>query len=390
MPFTEVSLMSQRRDFVTLGSQPDANLSELCRRFGISRPTAYKWLARYRQAGLEGLAEQSRRPKASPRRTSEALEAAVLEVRAAHPRWGGRKIARRLRDLGGATVPAPSTVSAILRRHAALQPATPPAAAAPTRFERSRPNELWQMDFKGHFALGTGRCHALTVLDDHSRFSLGLYACAAEREGIVRDHLSTLFGRYGLPEAILADNGPPWGAGGALGCYTALEVWLLRLGIRLLHGRPYHPQTQGKDERFHRTLDVELLQGRLFADLAQCQSRFDPWRECYNHERPHEALGLAVPASRYTMSPRRFPDRLPEPDYGPTAQVRKVNQHGYISFLGHRLKLPEAFAGLPVGLYPATDQGRWTVRFAAQAIAQVDLRDGLSRVQPVSRVSEHL
>jgi len=389
MPFSEVSKMSQRREFVALVEGHTVSLAEACRRFGISRPTGYKWLARVRAEGPAGAAERSRRPQHYPAKTAGAAEAAVLALRAEHPRWGGRKIARRLRDQGLAAVPAPSTITGILHRHGAIAPDAA-ERRAPRRFERCAPNELWQMDFKGHFATATGRCHPLTLLDDHSRFALCLEACANEQAGTVRGQLERLFRRYGLPDAILADNGPPWGATSHPDSYTALEVWLLRLGVRLLHGRPRHPQTQGKEERFHRTLDLEVLQGRRFAGLEHCQRAFDAWRRVYNHERPHDALALAVPASRYTLSPRPFPERLQEPDYGALDQVRKVNRHGYISFHGHRLKLPEAFAGLHVALRPTIIDGLWTVHFAAFGIAQVDLRDPKGHVSPVNDVPAHL
>jgi transposase InsO family protein len=171
------------------------------------------------------------------------MEAQIVELREVHP-WGPRKLARRLRDLGVADVPAASTVSAVLRRNGKLDPAETAKHQPFKRFERSAPNELWQMHVKGHFAIDQGRCHPLTVLDDHSRYSLGLIACADQTDATVRAHLTALFRRYGLPDAILADNGSPWGGSGAQG-YTAFEVWLLRLGIPLHHGRPYHPQIQG-------------------------------------------------------------------------------------------------------------------------------------------------
>jgi hypothetical protein len=202
----------------------------------------------------------------------------------------------------------------VLRRNGKLNPAETAKHQPLTRFERSAPNELWQMDFKGHFATDQGRCHPLSVLDEHSRSSLGIIACAEQTDATVREHLTTLFCRYGLPDAMLADNGSPWGGSGAQG-YAAFEVWRLRLGIRLHHGRPYHPQTQGKDKRFHRSPDVEVLQLRRLADLPLCQTAFDTWRQIYNTERPHEALGLAVPPTRYRPSPIAFPEHLAEPEY---------------------------------------------------------------------------
>ena len=303
MPWLEVSIMDLRREFVLLAEQEGANVSGLCRRFGISRKTGYKWLARA-GGGNEAVEDRSRRPRHSPRRTPAAMERAVLEVRSRHPSWGGRKIARRLVDLGETDVPAPSTVTAILRRHGVVLGQT--GGGGPFQcFERSRPNELWQMDFKGHFALAEGRCHPLTVLDDCSRFNLCLAACGNEQGQTVQEHLRTTFRRYGLPQWILTDNGSPWGDGPGTP-YTPLGVWLLRLGIGFSHSRPYHPQTLGKDERFHRTLKAELLGGPPFDDLPRCQDAFDRWRVVYNCLRPHQALDMAVPATRYQPSPHPF------------------------------------------------------------------------------------
>ena len=209
MPWKEVSTMSQRHEFMLLAQQPGVSLRALCRRFGISPPTAYKWLARYATAGFAGLADHSRRPHQMPHRTPAALEAAVLELRTQHPPWGGRKLHARLQALGYPTVPAPSTITAILRRAAWL----PSAAAAPKRawqrFEHSTPNALWQMDFKGHCPVAHGRCHPLTVLDDCSRFALCLHACPNEQGTTVQTHLTQTFRRYGLPHRMLMDNGPP-------------------------------------------------------------------------------------------------------------------------------------------------------------------------------------
>jgi len=188
--------------------------------------------------------------------------------------WGGRKLAAWLQAHEHAVVPRPSTISEILRRHGRLQPATSQPHRW-RRFEHAAPNQLWQMDFKGHVPLGqgAGRLHPLTVLDDHSRFAIGLEACANERGATVQQRLIELFRRYGLPDRMLTDNGGPWGVSSqnphtytslTPHTYTSLTAWLLRLGIRISHGRACHPQTQGKDERFHRTLKAELLQGPPF------------------------------------------------------------------------------------------------------------------------------
>jgi transposase InsO family protein len=372
MPWNEVSTVSLRLEFVTLAAAEGANVRELCRRYGVSPETGYKWIARHREGGAAALANRPRRPVRSPDRTAEPVEAAVLGLRDDHPAWGGRKLRARLIATGHADVPAASTITAVLRRHGRLAPAT--AAAAFVRFEHDAPNQLWQMDFKGHFATAAGRCHPLTVLDDHSRFALGLVACGDEQDATVRGHLTALFRRYGLPDRILCDNGPPWGTAGAAARHTALTVWLLRLGVGVPHGRPYHPQTQGKDERFHRTLNAEVIQGITFADLKACQCRFDPWREMYNHERPHEALGLAVPASRYRPSARPFPEALPVWEYGPTDAVRKVACDGTIRFKGRPIDLGKAFRGEHVAVRPTVEDGLFGIYFGVHQVAQADLR----------------
>jgi len=370
--------MLLRSEFVMLAGQEEANVQGLCRRYGISRQTGYKWLRRAASDPGERFADRPRRPHSSPARTDAALEAKVLALRAAHPSWGGRKLARRLRDLGEPQVPAPSTITEILRRAGRLDPAEQAKHGPLQRFERARPNELWQMDFKGHFAHDTGRCHPLTVLDDCSRFSLALAACNNQRTATVRDRLAATFERYGLPEAMLLDNGSPWGNGPG-DPYTPLGVWLLRLGIAISHSRPYHPQTLGKDERFHRSLKVEVLQGRRFRDLGDCQQAFDDWRQVYNLERPHEALDLAVPASRYQHSARTYPQQLPPIEYDAADHVRKVQDGGKVAFKARTCRLPKAFKGYPVAFRPTQFDGLWNVFFMTHKITQVDLRNRQDR-----------
>ena len=375
MPWQERSTMSLREEFVTLASQAGANVRALCRRFGISAKTGYKWLARYRQEGAAGLQDRSRRPHHSPTRTAPEVEAQILALRAKHPAWGGRKLRARLRGPGQPPVPSASTITAILHRHHQIDPLEAPKHRPYQRFERAAPNALWQMDFKGHFALaqGGGRCHPLSVLDDHSRFTVGLVACADEQEATVQAHLTALFRRYGLPEALLADNGPPWGSAGAGVAYTALTVGLLRLGIRVTHGRAHHPQTQGKVERLHRTLAAEALRDGPFADLAACQQAFDRFRQVYNAERPHAALGEATPASRYQASPRPFPDVLPPIEYAPAELVRRVQQKGEISLRNQHYLVGKAFCGYPVALRPTGQDHLLDVYFCTHKVAQIDL-----------------
>jgi len=366
VPGSQVTVNDQREEFVGLARQPDANISELCRRFDISRKTGYKWL------GREDLDDRSRRPHSSPCRTAAELEAKVLAVRRQHPAWGARKIAYVLGRDEGVQL-APSTVNSLLRRHGLIDPAASQAAAAWQRFEHERPNALWQIDFKGHFATEAGRCHPLTVLDDHSRFNVVLHALEGERREPVQRVLQEAFERYGLPERINADNGPPWGSP-MVGALTALGVWLIRLGVRLSYSRPAHPQTNGKDERFHRTMNAEVLLGRRFRDLDDAQHHFSLWRHVYNFKRPHEAIGMHTPASRYTPSPRSMPASLPEVQYGPGDIVRRVGDGGRISIHGHKLRVGKALIGQDVALRPRLDQdGAYDVYFCTHKLDAIEL-----------------
>lgn len=388
MPFREVSKVQTRREFVTLALRPGANKSELCRRFGISRPTGDKWLERFAAEGVSGLEDRSRRPRSSPRRVSTSTEERVLQLRE-ETGWGGRKIAARLRALGYSKVPSPSTVTDILRRHGRLQSSGRPPGPW-QRFERAAPNELWQMDFKGHFAMDGGRCHPLTILDDHSRYAVCLQAMTNERGQGVQARLEATFRRYGVPDAFLVDNGSPWGARGP-SRHTRLTVWLMRMGIGVMHSRPRHPQTLGKDERFHRTLKYELLERQRLATLSQCQWHFDRWRSRYNHDRPHEALQMQVPAHLYTQSRRSMPTTLPRIDYDAGEAVRKVQGKGEISFRGQVYCIGKAFRGHRVALRPTTSDGVLDVYFHRFRVASITLRSRRDQsADCVNDVSAHL
>lgn len=375
MPWKANTTMSLKREFVIKAQASDVNLSELCRLYGISRKTGYKWLQRFRTEGFDGLKEQSRQPRYSPNRTSSDVEHLIVAARHEHPAWGGRKLKRWLENQGHQGIPSPSTITAILRRHGLLDEDARAKRGAYQRFEMSTPNALWQMDFKGPVALTNGQhCHPLTILDDHSRFLVGLCACGDETHSTVQTHLTTLFRTYGLPARMLMDNGPPWGDPHTR-AHTVLTAWLLRLGIQVSHGRPYHPQTQGKDERLHRTLHAELLSRHTFCDLAHSQQYFDPWRETYNLERPHEALDFATPITRYTPSPRLFPDPLPPIDYPASDYVRKVDRSGKISFRNRPCHVGKAFQGQPVGLRPDPfHDGHWHVFFCDFKVTTFDFR----------------
>ena len=374
MPWGVVSLMSLRQEFVRLSESKAVSFTELCQRYGISRKTGYKWLGRYRKEGSTGLADHSRRPKKSPGQLSEAKEQALVSLRRSYPRWGARKIRRLLNNQGEKTLPASSTITAVFHRHGLIDAGSQAAKPNWQRFEREVPNSLWQMDFKGPLPTLGGPAHALTVLDDHSRFSLCLKALPNEKGEGVQHALTETFRRYGLPNSMIMDNGPPWGNDPVF-VYTRLTVWLLRLRISVSHSRPYHPQTMGKDERFHGTLNRELLVGRQWQDLPDLQEAFDPFRHQYNFIRPHDALGLEVPASRYQVSLRPFPETLPAIEYDSGVLVRKVQQKGEISFKGRTLKVGQAFSGYPVGLNPTSTDGVFDVLFCYHTIRQINLRE---------------
>jgi len=370
MPWKEVSVMTQRRDFVVLASVDNANIRELCRRFKISPTTGYKWLKRYQATGASGLHDHSRRPHSSPRKTAIDKEQLLVELRGKHPAWSGRKLRSRLLQLNHQQLPAPSTCQAILKRNGLIDPEEARKHKPFQRYEKARPNELWQMDFKGDFKLAQGRCYPLTILDDHSRFAVALQACARNTLLIIQACLIKVFRLYGLPDWITCDNGPPWGSS-CRGHYTQLTVWLIRLGIGVSHSRPYHPQTQGKDERFHRTLEAEVLRYQTASTVAKWQQHFDPWREIYNHERPHESLGDQVPASRYQPSQRSYPEQLPPIEYGPADIVRKVRHFGHIKFAGRDYQIGAAFYGLPVALRATTKDGLFEVFFCHQKLGML-------------------
>lgn len=372
MPWKEVSIMSQRLEFVTVAAAENANIRHLCRCYGISSATAYKWLHRFQSSGVNGLADRSRRPHHSPSRSAIEMEAAIIKLRGKHPAWGGRKLRDRLLALNHSAVPSASTITAILRRHQLLDPKESAKHRAFQRFERAAPNQLWQMDFKGEFKLPQGR-YPLTILDDHSRFAIALEACARNTRNITQAALIKVFRLYGLPEQITCDNGSPWGSRGRY-YFTGLAVWLLRLGIRVTHSRPHHPQTQGKDERFHRTIQAEVLRYQLADTLAQWQLIFDQWRVVYNTERPHEALSMAVPASRYQPSQRRYPEKLPAIEYGLDDIVRKVRRFGHIKYEGREYHVGSAFYGLHVALRPTISDGLFDVFFCNHKIGKLDLR----------------
>lgn len=372
MAWREVSVMNQRIEFVTLALAEGTNISELCQRFGISRKTGYKFLNRYKEQGKEGLQDCSRRPVNSPNKTSCEVEQLVLELRDKHPAWGGRKLKRRLEDLGHSGIPSPSTITSILRRNERISSAESQRHKPWKRFEAQRPNDLWQMDFKGYFPIRDGQCYPLTVVDDNSRYALCIGACSNEQGQSVVKHLREVFIRYGMPSSMLMDNGNPWG-GGRRRKYTSFGVWLMRLGIKVIHSKPRHPQTLGKDERFHRTMNAELIMDCKGKSKDECQKLFDRWRVIYNTQRPHQCLNMNVPSKCYRISEKEYPQQFEEIEYSPSDLVRKVQFGGIVYFRNREFKVGKAFTGQRVALRETDKDGKYNVYFCNQKISKISL-----------------
>jgi transposase InsO family protein len=384
MVWKDCDPLSQRLEFVVLATAEGANITQLCRRFGVSRKTGYKWCQRYRAGGVEAMSDRSRRPVESPSKTCGFVEEKVLEIRDAHPAWGSRKIRKRLQLANVRPIPAASTITAILHRHGRISSEESGKHRAFGSFEREQPNELWQVDFKGEFKLSDkSYCFPLTVLDDHSRYSLAVIACSNQQRQTVQDHFRDVFRVYGLPRAIYVDNGNPWSNGHHGMRHTRFSAWLMRHDVDVIHGRPYHPQGRGKIERFHRTLKLEALQGHCFDTLEEVQSRFDPWRESYNLDRPHESLELETPSTRYRVSEREFHEQTGAFEYSDRYEVRKTNRSGQLKFRGHAYRISEAFIDEPIGLSPTSEDGLWDVWYCRFVVGRLDERTGLiERHQP--------
>lgn len=371
MPFKEQQVEDLRRAFVAQAQAPDSNVSAVCREFAVSRTTGYRLLAR--AAAGEDLADRSRRPHRCPHQSSQEVETRILALRTEHPTWGGRKLARWLRDHGVIGVPAPSTITAILERHGCLPPESERTRPW-QRFVADAPNDLWQLDFKGPVRIGETVVYPLSILDDHSRFLVGLQLGTAPTDAQVRAVLRERFAQVGLPQRILTDNGPPWGSTHPTQPWTALNFWWIRQGIAVSHGRPYHPQTQGKVERVHRTMGHELFADQQWPDVPQAQQVGDTWRTSYNQDRPHGALALATPASCYAPSDRRFVEPLPPIVYPPGDRIVRVHGRGQIMVEGRELFLTGALIRESVALRPTEIDGIDAVYYCDHRLGQLDRR----------------
>lgn len=368
MSWETKTVMEQREQFIKEVTEGNDTISALCRKYGISRKTGHKWINRAAE-GLQ-LCNQSRRPHQQPSKTADDLEALIVQMRLSHPTWGGKTIRAALEAAGVEGLPSDKTCCNIIKRNGLVSPAESAKHTAFQRFEKHHCNEMWQTDFKGDFLLGNGvRCYPLTILDDHSRFSIRIEPKEAATD--VKTSFIAAFREYGLPNSVLSDNGAQF-AGAHRGLST-FERFLMDLDILPIHGRPIHPQTQGKIERFHQTFKQEALR-TMPANMADAKSQFENWRWVYNELRPHHALGMKTPASIYQPSTRKY--YVPKPYvYDVGARLSKVNNWGYLRFGPIQLFLSEAMADTYVEIrYGENDT--FSIIYRNYTVATVDAVEG--------------
>ena len=371
MPWKEKRVAQMREDFVKQALAGVKTKSELCREYGISRPTGDKWISRYLDG--ETLADKSRRPHFVPQKTSSDVEKLIVDYRRDHPAIGAVKIHRILTDKGYTDLPCAKTVNNIFKRNGLITTQDSRAATPMIRFEKSRPNEMWQADYKGYFRLKNGqRCHPLNVIDDHSRYCLCSKPQYSETFQEIRPVMIDLFEEFGLPFSLLCDNGNPWGTAQSTG-FTQFEIWLMDLGILTVHGRPVHAQTQGKEERFNGSMTRELLKGAEIADMADAERRFSDYRDFYNNVRPHHALGLDTPAKHYEKSEREYSDRIKPWDYPEECKIHKVKSSGYITIKGQGYYLSESFAEREIAVKESRRQDCVNLYYRQFIIGQIDV-----------------
>jgi transposase InsO family protein len=377
MPWSETTAMTERLRFIADLESSLYTMTELCARHDISRPTGYKWSARWVADGVDGLKDRSRAPLHCPHRTEAPVVEALLAARRQHPRWGPRKLLAYLsRRHPEWDLPAASTAGAILKRHGLVEPRRR-RRRLPHR-NRSQPevksaNDLWTCDFKGEFRTGDGRyCYPLTVADQYSRYLLGCEGRTSTASVGARSVFEDLFRKNGLPKAIKSDNGSPFSSPALCGL-SRLSVWWIKLGIEPVLIARGHPEQNGSHERMHRTLKAETTRPPA-SDMGSQQRRFDGFREEFNEERPHEALGQQPPAELYHPSPRRYPDVVPKVEYPGHYEVRSVRHDGLIKWQGDFLFVSGVLAGEPVGL-EEIDDGIWSLYFGPLFLARFDERE---------------
>lgn len=376
MPWHETDPVNERLKFVAAHQTGRETMTELCRRFGISRKTGYKILERYRESGPEGLRDRSRAPKRHPNQTPADVEGAILRVRKAHPTWGSKKILWTLEQEDPEKAwPVRSTIDAVLQRAGVVEPRSRRRRGHPSSppvIEATKPNDVWSIDYKGWFRVGDGtRCDPLTVNDVFSRASLECRALVSPKLPDVKQRLELAFSMFGLPQYMLSDNGPPFGSTG-LGRLTRLGVWLLRLGIQPVFIEPGRPDQNGRHERFHETLKAETASPPSATIPAQ-QAAFSRFQRVYNEERPHEALGMRVPAQVWELSDRQLPSELPEHEYPSEYETRRVRRDGSMKWAGGYVFVGEAMAHEAVGAQQVGDD-LWRIHLGPMLLGVLHAR----------------
>lgn len=374
MPWRESSVLEQRIEFVVMAHRREHSMKELCETFGISRKTGYTWLKRYEAEGSRAMQDRSRRPKYSPRQTDSEIEATVVALRKERPDWGAPKLryllVQQRPDWGSISE---RTVHRILKRHELIEPAVG-RRPAPKRFERGAPNELWQMDFKGPQGFNKGSpVGPLAIEDDHSRFLLALKHLGSTKLEGVRDTLQETFECAGVPEAMLMDHGTPWWNPISPWGMTELTVWIMRQGIRVIRSGVMHPQTQGKVERGNGSLQRAV---NCRGGNPEDQAWLDMFSREYNFIRPHEALGMVPPATRWKPSTRPFQPVPPEWSYPASMETVRVTKDGRMQWGKRRWDVSAALRGQLMGIEVVGD--RALVYFCKTAIRELDLKTGKS------------
>jgi transposase InsO family protein len=373
MPWRTESVMDQRVEFVLRAKEGEEALAELCREYGISRPTGYLWLNRYEEVGsVTGLAERSRRPAHSPQQTSAETETAVLAVRD-RTGWGGPKIAKVLAQQGVQV--APATAQRILKREGRV--VKPKVDKTTKRFEKAECNELAQMDFKGEYTMPVDKCYPLSFLDDCSRYCHGLWPLPGTGAAGVQQTLAGYFGEHGVPLSILMDHGTPWYSSMNQHGLTWLSVWLLKIGVVLRYSGVGHPQTQGKVERFHQTLKARTRHRGAPTTLGEWERWAVEFRNEYNHERPHESLGMQTPAEVYQpVNLRPYQAQPREWEYtGGT--VKRLNTQGMLYYRQQTYFVSEALAAERVRVDKL--EGKLLVTFRHMTVREIEINTGKSR-----------
>jgi putative transposase len=373
VPWKKAYPEDQRIQFIVEATQGPSSIAELCRAFGISRKTGFKWLARYDELGVAGLVDRSRAPHTHPNAVRSTTVERAVALRQAHPTWGPRKVLFALRARAPELdLPAPSTVGGWFRKLHLAQPRRVRHRAPPMTAPFGAcdgPNDTWCVDFKGYFHTGDGaRCDPLTITDAYSRFLLRCHAVARTDEYGVRPVFESAFKEYGLPRAIRSDNGSPFASTGA-GGLSRLSVWWVHLGIVPERIEPGHPEQNGRHERMHRTLKAETARPPK-ATLREQQVAFDRFRRIYNDERPHDALGGKVPADVYSPAPRAMPAFVPDLEYPAHFEERRIHTDGNMKWNGAKIYISQALANETVGLEEISD-GTYVVHLGAVELGRI-------------------